>query len=161
MGRGNWYPGSDLSACRVVYVALPEPAGPDESAYERAVAVMDDFYSRLDELLPRSFYTPSRPYYNWRHDLTRYEGRDTICIAYNGLFAVFLDSQGDIDHLGLAVKPREGAPAFAEAGLDSLADKLFDGLQEHYALRVRTSAWTTAPRRLAGLTENQAGKGHS
>jgi hypothetical protein len=138
MGRGNWFPGHDLRVCEVVYVeirSLDEDL--DMFAYQ-------DFRAYLTECLSESFdCKPSPAEVRYRFDGL---GRDDGCVAFNGLFGIFLDCQGDSDHQGLGILVRSDAPAFAQSRLRGFATKLFDKLQERYDLYVRCCAWTSAPR---------------
>ncbi len=79
-----------------------------------------------------------------------WRGRGERIVARNGLHEVWLveDSYARI-HVTFGL--REGLDdldALARHWLDAWATAFFDRLQQHYALRVRTSAWTSAPREI-------------
>ena len=144
MGRGNWFPGNRLEQCRVVYLELVDL---EEDDYDAEFA-WDNFKYVLRNCLPKSFVVAGEKQFcetTARQAVPHYD-RDTVCIAYNGLFAVFVDSQGDLWHQGVGMMVLDDAPSFAASRLDEAADSLFDGLQEVYNVSVRTSAWTSAPR---------------
>ena len=143
MGRGNWFPGSSLEDCEVAYVQIrgfddeEEDEDLDNWAYS-------DFKFILKEALGKTFeWDPS-----YRDVCNRFDGlgRDDVCMAYNGLFGVFVDGQGDIYHYGIGVLIRSDAPSFAKSRQYEFARKLFDRFQQVYYLSVRTSAWTSCPR---------------
>lgn len=147
MGRGNWFPGSGLADCEVVYVELPVSGDDDQD--------MDSFYWQdfrlfLVSCLPKSWMEHSifdRRYVNDRFDGL---GRDDTLIAYNGLFGLFVDGQGDGHHVGIGMVCRSDSPSFAKSRLHETAQRLFDRLQAEYSLSVRTSAWTCAKRVVGG-----------
>jgi hypothetical protein len=143
MGRGNWFPGSSLEECEVAYVevrSLEEDADEDMDAF-----AWQDFKEFLTECLGGSF--DCRPTHREASDRFDGLGRDDVCFGFNGLFGVFVDGQGDNFHLGVGVLVRSDAPAFGKARLYGFAKKLFDKIQERYDVSVRTSAWTSAPRK--------------
>lgn len=145
MGRGNWFPGCSLEDCEVAYVEVRSvDEDPDE---DMDTFAWQDFKEYLFECIGPTFDCKPSP----REVSDRFDGlgRDDVCLAFNGLFGVFVDGQGDNYHLGIGVLVRSDAPAFAKARRYDFAKKLFDKIQERYEVSVRTSAWTSAPRKKA------------
>jgi len=153
MGRGNWRP-RNREDSRYVYVELLGPGDPSEADKEAGTttAAGNDlieevyalFQTQLEEWLPCSFVflgQRERP----PGDVQR--GRDEGVVAYNGLVALTIDTQGEFYHQGVALVTRDDAPAFAAYYLDRLADRLFDKLADHYRLYNRATAWTCSPYR--------------
>ncbi|TRD15560.1 hypothetical protein [Palleronia caenipelagi] len=76
-------------------------------------------------------------------------------VARNTLHEIWL-TQDSYDRVHVTFGVREhlyDLDALARHHVDDRAERFFDLLQEHYALRVRTSPWTSAPRerlRMAG-----------
>lgn len=146
MGRGNWFPGNSLEDCEVVYVELPVS---DDNDSELDSWYWQDFRAFLVSCLPKSWDTDIR---DWRETNDRFDsvGRDDTLIAFNGLFGLFVDSQGDNSHVGIGMRCRSDAPTFAKSRLRETAQRLFDRLQEQHSLSVRTSAWTSSQRTAGG-----------
>ena len=71
-------------------------------------------------------------------------------IARSSLHEVGLheDDYGRIHIAILLARDAVGGPheTFARASLDRSADRIFDAIEVHYTLRVRTTSWTSAPR---------------
>lgn len=144
MGRGNWFPGNSLEDCEVAYVEIQSLDCEDVSDEDLASFAYADFNCVLKVALGKSF--DCKPTYREAADRFDGLGRDDVCLAFNGLFGIFSDGQGDSYHQGIGVMVRNDAPAFAKSKLREFSGKLFDKLQETYSLSVRTSAWTSAPR---------------
>lgn len=143
MGRGNWFPGSSLEDCEVAYVTVR--SWDEEADDDLDTWAWEDMQFILKDALGKTFeWEPS-----YRDVCNRFDGlgRDDACLAYNGLFGVFVDGYGELGHLGIGVLTRSDAPAFAKARQYEFARKLFDRLQQVYDLSVRTSAWTSCPRK--------------
>lgn len=130
MGRGNWFPGNDLSKCRVVYIDYCDPEiDPDDcDAHQLQWQWVKDV---IWECLPKSFNRINEFNDFPRH--LRNGNRDDNPLAFNGLFTIWADGQGCSHHLGIGVTTNEGAPAFAD--LDKFADKFFGQLNEFLPLR--------------------------
>jgi len=151
MGKGNWLPRNREDA-RCVYVELlgpGEPAEADEEAGTETATgndmieeAYDLFQEHLEDIMPCSF-TFTDKHHRVPDDIPL--GRDEYVIAYNGLVALTMDSQGEFFHQGIALVLREDTPGFSAYYLDRLADRLFDKLDEYYEVRVRSTAWTCAP----------------
>lgn len=142
MGRGNWFPGRYTEDCRVLYVNYFTA---DEEAYDDddATFAWDDFKYHLLSCLPASFIDTGDRYRLPSH--LNSGGRDDVPLAYNGLFTLWINGQGDSDHCGIGLTVNDDAPAFAAAQLDAVADKLFARLNKSYECRVRCGAWMSAP----------------
>ena len=144
MGRGNWFPGSQLQDCEVFYVEIPilDEEDPDECRFS-----WEDFKWELKRVCGKSFTWDADHREIHRHfdDI----GRDDVGVAYNGLFGVFIDGQGDLHHQGIGFLVRNDAPAFARSRMSDFANKVADKLQEFYNLSVRTSAWTSGKREMS------------
>jgi hypothetical protein len=135
MGRGNWFPGSNLEDCEVVYVEAQKLDDEEENEF-----AWDDFHDVLLAVLPKSF-SPADAYDRRNHSL----GRDDSLIACNQLYCVWVDGQGEMCHLGVGITVRDDAPAFARSRLSQTARAIFDKLAKHHPLRIRCGAWTSAP----------------
>jgi hypothetical protein len=142
MGRGNWFPGNRLEDCRVVYVDYNDPEE-DQDDSDLSLFRWNDLRDEIARCLPKSFTMIDR-HNDLPHHL-RTGNRDDSPLAYNGLFTLWCDGQGDDFHLGIGFTVNEDAPSFAASRLDGMADRFFGKLHEMYELRVRTSAWTSAP----------------
>ena len=145
MGRGNWFPGNSLEDCEVGYIEIQDlEADQDDDISHWGYS---DFIANLKAAAGKSFDFDPTP----REVSDRFDGvgRDDVCLAFNGLFGIFADGQGDLYHYGIGILVREDAPAFAKSRLPEFASKLFDKLQEMYNVSVRTSAWTSARRKRA------------
>lgn len=136
MGRGNWFPGSDSSQCRLVYVDY----GSEFECDDDALFAWQECQHQIQDALPPSFiWLEGRrlPTDLWLRD------RDSVALAYNGLFTLWIDGQGDSWHMGLALRVNDDAPKFALSRLDDVANKLFSKLAKVYRLSVRTGPWTS------------------
>jgi len=142
MGRGNWFPGPTLADCRVVYVDYSDSAE-DIDDSDLAEFRWLDLRDAIEACLPKSFTVVST-YADLPYRL-RQPWRDCSPVAYNGLFTLWCDSQGDDYHLGLGFTLNEAAPGLAASKLGTVADKFFDKLDERYDLSVRACAWTSSP----------------
>ena len=149
MGRGNWFPGSQLEDCEVFYVEIPvvNEEGEHDDDSEAYLFRWDDFKHELKQACGKSFTW--EPDYRWIQSRFDGMGRNDRCLAYNGLFGVFIDEQGDFHHQGVGFLVRNDAPAFARSRMSDFADKVADKLQELYDLSVRTSAWTSGKREMS------------
>lgn len=138
MGRGNWIPDTPIyeGEYDLVYVELQDvcESSPD---YDEVEFLYEDFKTNLAAILPKSFREVERGESN------KFLGRDTVVMFANDLLLVVADCEGDYWHQGLAVVAREDAPAFAQAKIDQLANKLWTGLIDcGYSLYRRDTAWT-------------------
>jgi hypothetical protein len=103
-------------------------------------AAWDDFVAHAIALLPPSWSVqmPMRD---------RWKGRARV-LARNGLdvLTLYEDSYGR-GHLTIAIRTDRDASleALAQAQLAATAGRFFDALHRDYPLRVRTTAWTSAP----------------
>lgn len=143
MGRGNWFPGNSPEDCEVVYIRLP---GSEDDADDLTEWHWNDFKQVLRASLSRSWDTGP----TWDEIYSRFDGvgRDDQPLAFNGLYGLFFDSGSDKWHMGIGMRVRADAPSFARSRLRETAERLWDRLAEHYELSVRTSAWTSSPRKV-------------
>lgn len=139
MGRGNWYPGYDVNDSEVVYVELVGHCE-DQDEYDDAWSL---FKWHLESILGQSYHVES-DLRNVPYQVRESVSRGSSLLAYNGLFCLVCDEQGDMGHLGIGLIVREGAPAFARRRLSREAKRIFDRVSTAYNCRVRTSAWTSA-----------------
>ena len=138
MGRGNWFPGSSLSDCAVVYADYSDSES-DPTDTDLSYWRYEDFRECLKACLPDSFAMATD------YDRGRFRlDRDSVVVAYNGLFALWIDGQSDDYHCGIGFTVREDAPSFAQSKLAATASRTFDKLAECYPLRVRNCAWTSS-----------------
>ena len=74
--------------------------------------------------------------------------RSSRVVARNGLHEIWLTGDSyDRIHVTFGVRADlDETEALARHGLEDRAEAFFDALQESYPLRVRTTAWTSAPR---------------
>jgi hypothetical protein len=144
MGRGNWFPGNDLQSCEVAYVNYSDDSIEFDD-YDAQQWRWDDVKDCIAHCLPDSFRMVDglRDYPHGSID------RDSVPLAYNSLFTLWVDGQGESYHLGLGFTVNEGAPAFAASRLRQCAKAFFDRLSDSYSLSVRSCAWTSAPYRKA------------
>ena len=154
MGRGNWFPGNDLSACELVYADLYDDAA--EFDEDLAMWQYEDFKECLFSFLPKSFHVLGRKE-NGPRDLRCQGGRDDVLLAYNQLYALWVDAQSDTSHVGIGFTVINDAPAFAASKLPYMAERVFDKLGQCYPLYVRTSPWTSAPYRVTPMRVSDEG----
>jgi hypothetical protein len=144
MGRGNWFPGCHVEDCRVVYIDYSngDIQEDDQDSWEWQWEWVKE---TIWECLPKSF-VKIEDYRDLPHYLRQPHWNDCTPVAYNGLFTVWVDSQGDHWHQGIGLTVNEDAPHFAASRLDATADAFFDKLEDFFHVSVRTSAWTSAIR---------------
>lgn len=145
MGRGNWFPGNDVQKCEVAYAEIISPN--DDVDSDQCEWEVSDFLKTLKECLGNSFdVNPTTNEVSKRFDNL---GRNDLCIAFNGLYGVFIDGQAEAHHFGVGVLVRNDAPNFAEYGLNLFGQRLFDKLQECYPLSIRCDAYVCAERAMS------------
>ena len=144
MGYGNWFPGTDLDDCRVIYVdySLQTEHFDEDLQQFRWIDLKCD----IRRLLPPSFEMVTDEGRGQRlPEWLCTRCRNDVPLAYNELYVLWCDGQGEPHHMGLGFTIREDAPAYAKARFDQIADKLFSGLNEMYECSVRAGAWCSAP----------------
>jgi hypothetical protein len=103
-------------------------------------AAWEDFVAHAVALLPPSWSVRMAMQDRWK-------GRACV-LARNGLHVLTLyeDSYGR-GHLTIPIRTDRDASleALAKAQLQRTAERFFDALHRDYPLRVRTTAWTSAP----------------
>lgn len=143
MGRGNWYPGNDVRECTVVYIdySRDEFFDDDLLADWEWECVKDAIYDALPKSFIRVDELLQLPYL-----LRQPRWRDCSPLAYNGLFTLWCDNQGEPHHLGIGFT-NEDSPAFARSKLCDMSESFFDKLSKSLTLSVRRCAWTSEPYR--------------
>ena len=143
MGRGNWFPGDNLEDCRVGYIDYSDDTieADDTDLHQWA---WQDARDTLLNCLPDSFIAVG-----CIRDLPEYcrtvRDRDSMPIAFNALYTVWVDGWGESSHLGIGFTVNDGAPGFARSRMDSVARAFFKRLNDCYPVRARGCAWTSAP----------------
>ena len=87
---------------------------------------------------------------NWEPMGRTWRGRGERVVARNGLHEVWLveDNYARV-HVTFGVREElDALTPLARHWLHAWATAFFDRLQQHYALRVRTGPWTSAPREI-------------
>lgn len=130
MGRGNYLPNTD-KPYRMIYIEYPDSAYLDDIEYDMGMWY-EDLKGNIRFLLPKSFNDPTDKHLD--NDVS-------IIISENKLFKVCLaDNEYSI---AVIIIVNEDSPAFAEANIDKVFDKLAYDLWEMYEVRTRCGAWTS------------------
>jgi hypothetical protein len=141
MGRGNWFPGNDLDDCEVCYLDYSDDSI-DYDDYDLHQWRWDDCKQSILDCLPESFIRVDS-----LRDLPNYcqtvRDRDSIPLAFNSLYTIWIDSQGESYHQGIGITVNENAPGFAKANMGKMWSRFVDRLADHYEISLRSCAWTS------------------
>lgn len=145
MGTGNYSHPDGETVMLHLYDGIHEECGDDEDLMGiLSREAFRDFQMELETILL------AQTGLDFTMDGETWRRRDELVLARGETFEAWSheDSYGHVFvTIGLRSDLDENLEDLARASLPAVSERIFDALQEIYALHVATSAWTSAPRR--------------
>jgi len=134
MGVGNYY----LTGAKTVYIEHEAIYGDEpDGVFDAAFLVDESLIPLIADSLPKSFCTLPRTDRYWAD-------RERKVIAESGLFRVSLVDWHGYFAVNVEVIDEQLATPLARHMLEKTASRIFDALNEVFALRVRNTGWTSS-----------------